>query len=401
MGAGATLATGVLSPSAAGAVLYADLPVLLFLLALFVFAESLRVSGALEHVAHWLIGRAPRPRDLPFVLFVGLGLVSALFINDALVLIGVPILIAVAVRLRADPKPLLLVLAFSVTVGSTLTPFGNPQNLLVALAAGFTSPVATFLEYLSLPTVINLVVGGWFLGRVFRRSMPPADDHFAQVRATSPALLPATGWRRRLRDHPVLWCFPGTMIVLITVDLVASFTHGPGVPIWAIALGGVAVLLVATPDRGTVVRGVNWRILLLFVGLFVVVEGALIGGVVAEIEGVLPIPGPGHPIAVLSIVGTSLLGSQAVSNVPWVGLQIPVLSGLGYGAATPVAWMGLAGASTLAGNVTLLGAASNLIVVETAERHGVRIRLADFARVGIPLTAITVGIMVAFLAVGL
>jgi Na+/H+ antiporter NhaD/arsenite permease-like protein len=334
------------------------------------------------------------------VLFVGIGLVSAVFVNDAMVLVGVPLLIGVAARLRADPKPLLLVLAYGVTVGSTLTPFGNPQNLLVAVSGGFPSPVATFLEYLALPTAINLVVGGWFLRRVFRGRMPPADDHFRSLRESPTPFLPSGGWARRLRAHPVLWVFPGTLLILVTVGLVAAATRGPSIPPWEIASAGAALLLAITPGRLRIGLGVNWRVLLLFVGLFVVVEGAVVGGVVTGLASVLPIPGPGHPVAVLSIAGTSLVGSQAVSNVPWVGLQIPVLSRLGYSAATPVAWMALAGASTLAGNLTLLGAASNLILVEAAEQRGIRIRLGEFVRVGVPLTAITVLVLVACLWIG-
>jgi Na+/H+ antiporter NhaD/arsenite permease-like protein len=396
----ATVVAGVLSPVGAGDTLDASLPVLLFLLPLFVFAEAFRESGALDHLARWLLGRAPRPADLPWVLFVGIGLVSAIFVNDAMVLVGVPLLIGIAARLRTDPKPLLLVMAFAVTVGSTLTPFGNPQNLLVAVAAGFPSPVTTFLEFLAVPTAINLVVGGWYLRWAYRRSMPPDDDHFRSLRSPPTPFFPRGGWGRRLREHPVLWTFPGTLLVLVTVDLISAATHGPAVPSWEIALGGAAILLAATPSRLRVVARVNWRVLLLFVGLFVVVQGAVVGGVVSGLESVLPIPGPGHPIAVLSIAGTSLLGSQAVSNVPWVGLQIPVLTGLGYSASTPIAWMTLAGASTLAGNLTFVGAASNLILVEAAERDGVRIRLWEFVRVGVPLAAITVAVLVGCLLLG-
>jgi Na+/H+ antiporter NhaD/arsenite permease-like protein len=400
VGALGTVVSGVLTPSGAAGALDAALPVLLFLLPLFVFAQAFQESGALDHLARWLLGRAPRPGDLPFVLFVGIGLVSSIFVNDAMVLVGVPLLVGVAARMRADPKPLLLVMAFAVTVGSTLTPFGNPQNLLVAVSAGFSSPVATFLEYLAVPTAINLVVGGWFLRWVYRRSMPPDDDHFRSLRSPPTPFFPPGNWGRRLREQPVLWAFPGTLIVLVTVDLVAAATHGSATPSWEIALGGAAILLAATPSRVRVISGVNWRVLLLFVGLFVVVAGAVVGGVVAGIESILPIPGPGHPIAVLSITGTSLVGSQAVSNVPWVGLQIPVLTGLGYSASTPVAWMALAGASTLAGNLTFVGAASNLILVEAAERQGVRIRLGEFVRVGVPLTAITVAVLVGCLVIG-
>jgi Na+/H+ antiporter NhaD/arsenite permease-like protein len=397
VGALVTLLAGVLSPTGAGGVLFDSLPILLFLLALFVFAQALQRAGALDHLARWLVGRARRPADLPFVLFVGIGLVSALFVNDALVLVAVPLLIAVAQRLRADPKPLLLVMAFAVTVGSALTPFGNPQNLLVAIAAGFASPVTVFLEYLALPTAINLVVGGWFLARFYRRSMPPDDAHFARMRSEAPPLLPRGGWWPRVREHPVLWAFPATMAVLVGLDVVSSVTRGPSLPIWEPAIAGAAAVLVLSPSRGPIARQLEWRVLLLFVGLFVVVQGAVVGGVVAEIEALLPIPGPGHPTAILAIVGASLAGSQAVSNVPWVGLQIPVLSGLGYSAAAPVGWMALAAGSTLAGNVTLIGAASNLIMTETAERRGVSIRLGEFVRAGLPLTAITVGVLVACL----
>lgn len=401
IGALVTVATGVLTLGGAAGAVDAALPILLFLLALFVFAQAFQESGALDHMGRWLVAKARRPSDLPMVLFVGIALVSAVVVNDALVLVAVPLLIGVAARMRVDPKPLLLVTAFAVTVGSTLTPFGNPQNLLVAVAAGFASPVTTFLEYLALPTAINIVLGGWFLRRVYRRSMPPDDERFRALRSPSPRFFPPADGGRRWREQPVLWIFPGTLLLLVTVDLVSAVTHGPAVPAWQIALPGAGLLLVLSPSRRRVVTGVNWRVLLLFVGLFVVVEGAVVGGIVGGLEAVLPIPGPGHPVAVLSIAGTTLVASQAISNVPWVGLQIPVLTGLGYSAATPVAWMALAGASTLAGNLTFVGAASNLILVEAAEQHGVRIRLSEFVRVGAPLAALTVAVLVGCLLLGL
>jgi Na+/H+ antiporter NhaD/arsenite permease-like protein len=162
------------------------------------------------------------------------------------------------------------------------------------------------------------------------------------------------------------------------------------------------LLLLVSPGRSQTLQRVNWSILLLFAGLFVVVAGAVNGGVIGSLEGAFPIPGPGHPTgALLAVVGTSIAGSQLVSNVPWVALQIPVLSGLGYGAGSPIVWMALAAGSTLAGNVTLLGAVSNLIVVDTAEKLGVRIRLSEFIRHGLPLAGITIGVLVVCLAFGL
>ena len=399
----ATLLLGLLGPGGVFDALVAAAPVLVFLFALFVFAGALERAGAIDHLARWLIGRARRAEDLPLVLFVGFGLLSAVLVNDALVLLGVPLLLAVARRLRAPPAPLLLTLALAVTVGSVLTPIGNPQNLLVSISSGMRAPVAVFLRYLLLPTLVSLGAGGLLLRSVFRRALRGDANAYALERARAPPLFPEGGWGRRLRRHPALLLFPGTMVVLATVDVPAEVTQGPSVPIYAIALGGAVATLIATPGRWPVLRGVDWSILLLFVGLFLVVGGATTGGVVAAIGAALPIPAAsGTGTSALAGITLASLGlSQLVSNVPFVALEIPVLSALGYGASTPVAWVALAGASTLAGNLTFLGAASNLILVERAEQQGVTIRLTEFVRVGLPMTALTVLVLVVALALGL
>ena len=399
-GAAGSVLVGALTVTQAQAVVTGAAPVLLFLFGLFVFASALERAGALEHLARWLVSRARRPADLPAVLFVGFGLLSAFLVNDALVVIGVPVLLAVARRTQVPPRPLLLTLAFSVTVGSVFTPFGNPQNLLISLNSGLATPTATFLRYLLLPTLINLGVGAWYLRRVFRPELAtrtsPAEPSVA------PSLFPSGGWGGRLLRSPVLWIFPGTMLVLLTFDLLAAATGGPSVPAWEIASLGALLLLLVTPGRAHVLRQVNWQVLVLFAGLFVVVGGAVHGGVVAGAERFLPLPGPSDPRGgVVAITLTALAGSQLVSNVPFVALQIPVLSAAGYASSTPVAWMALAGASTLAGNVTLLGAASNLIVADLAERGGVPIRLGTFVRTGLPLAAISTAVLLAALLLGI
>jgi Na+/H+ antiporter NhaD/arsenite permease-like protein len=398
----ATIAVGALSVGEGEHVLAGALPVLVFLLGLFLFASALQDAGALEHLARWLVERAPRPGELPAVLFLGLGLASAFLVNDALVVVGVPVLLAVARRLELPPRPLLLTLAFSVTVGSVLTPFGNPQNLLVALDSGLASPVTVFLRYLLLPTLVSLGLGALYVRRMFRGELevptarPPVDA------GPRRPLFPPTGWAERLRRHPVLVVFPVTLVTLVTVDVTSAAVHGPPVASWAVAAAGAGVLVAVSPGRARFVRTVNWEILLLFAGLFVVVGGAVQGGLAAAGERILPIPGAADRLAgVATIAATSAVGAQLVSNVPWVALQIPVMASAGYGASTPVAWVALAGASTLAGNLTLLGAASNLIVVDLAEKAGVRIGLRTFVRYGLPLAALTLLVLVGCLAVGL
>ena len=193
VGAFASVAVGVLSTSDAAAAISGNFSILIFLFSLFIFAAGLEQAGALDHLARWILAKARRPSDLPLVLFLAVGVVSAFVINDALVLVGVPVLFAVARRLKVSAEPLLLTLAFSVTVGSVLTPFGNPQNLLVSLGSGMNAPVATFLRYLLLPTIVNLVLGGLYLRRVFRAQL----DVGAEVPSAMPPavpLFPRRGW---------------------------------------------------------------------------------------------------------------------------------------------------------------------------------------------------------------
>ena len=402
VGAVACLAAEVLTPANAAGAIVAGGPVLLFLAALFVFAGALERSGALDHLAEWMLRRAVHPESLPAYVFVGFGIAAAVVVNDALILIAIPILYGIGRRLRIDPKPLLLTAAFAVTVGSTLTPMGNPQNLLISVASGLRTPVVTFLLYLSLPVAVSLATGAWYVRRAFGPAFSPARATHAQIRRTALPLWPRGGWSARLRRAPVLAIFPATMALLFALDLGSSLLGTPDVAVWIPIAAGALLLLAVSPGRGPIARAVDLRILALFAGLFVVVAATVSAGVIGALESFLPIAGPSQPASgVLGIVGTSLVGSQLFSNVPWVGLQIPILASAGYGGGTPIAWLALAAGSTLAGNITLLGAASNLILVERAERLGISIRLVEFVRYALPLAAISIGVTVVALLVGL
>ena len=402
-GGGAMLLAEVLPLEGAELAVAANAPVLLFLLSLFLFSVDLERSGALDHLAAWILGRARHVRELPVVLFVGFGLLSAVLVNDALVLLGVPLLFAIARRLGCSPRPLLLTLAFSVSVGSVMTPFGNPQNLLVSLSSGMRAPSATFLRYLVVPTLVNLGVGGWLLGRWYGPELASSEGAFSEARKLRPPLFPTGGWGRRLREHPSLWLFPGTLLAIVTFDLAAELTGGVALPSFELLLAGAILLLLIAPSRSELLRRADWTILALFAGLFVVLAGVEQAGLIPGLEALLQIPRASGtpPSAVLAIALSASAGSQLFSNVPWVALQIPVLHGLGYGAGSAVAWLTLAGAATLAGNLTLLGAASNLIVVEQSRSRGLHLGLVEFVRRGAPLAGITLGILVVALILGI
>lgn len=396
-GAFGMVATGVLSIDGALAAVVANAPVPVFLLGLFLLGAGLDDAGTLERMARWIVRRARDPSDLPMLVFLAFGGLSAFVVNDALALVGVPVALSVARRAGVSPRPLLLALMAGVTIGSVPTPFGNPQNLLVSLSSGIDVPVLVFARYLALPTLLALGAGALLLRRRWR-----AETQVGLPDRGSPEPpAPTEDWRIHLRRHPTVAIFPVTIVAIVLSDL-SSGAGGTSVPLDLLALAGGLAALALSPRRRTLLYRVDLRILALFVALFVVVAGAVAGGVVGALGSLTGIPGPSSPApGIAAIVLTSLLGSQVVSNVPWVALQIPVLHGLGYGSATPVAWMALAGASTLAGNVSLLGAASNLIVVAQAERAGITVRLGEFLRVALPLAAVSLVILFGCLVVGL
>jgi Na+/H+ antiporter NhaD/arsenite permease-like protein len=393
--------TGALALGAAAQTLDSELPVFAFLLALFLFASALDEAGAIDHLARWIVHRERHLEELPFALFIGFGVLSTILLNDAVVLVGVPLFLTLARRIRRPAAPLLYTLMFAVTVGSVLTPMGNPQNLLVAIGSGLQAPVAEFLRYLLLPTAINLVLGGLYLRWRLRDQLTRVDDGEASLLPLP--LLPKGGWPRRILGRPVLLLFPLTMGLVVGSSLWTDLTGEVLLPFYWIALAGAAALLAITPGRAPILKGIDWRIILLFAGLFVVVAGAVSAGAFGAIQRAIPVPSASGslPLSEAIIAGSSLGATQLLSNVPWVALEIPVLHSLGYGAQSAGPWLALAAGSTLAGSLTFLGAASNLIVVEEAERQGVRLRLSEFVRLGAPLVAMTVSILLVCLALGI
>lgn len=165
-GALVVLATGQISPDSALKAI--DIDVMLFLFGMFVVGQALEESGYLSHLSFQLFGRAKSVDSLLLMVLFGGGLLSAFLMNDTLAIIGTPVMLETARKTGVNPKLLLISLAFSITIGSIMSPIGNPQNLLVALNGGITNPFITFPSYLALPTIINLLMAYLFLKLFYR-----------------------------------------------------------------------------------------------------------------------------------------------------------------------------------------------------------------------------------------
>ncbi len=378
LGAAAVLATGAITPEDALASINFD--VMLFLFFMFVIGEALAESGYLYHLSFRLFSRAESVRHLVFLILVGGGVLSALLMNDTLAVVGTPLMLYFARRHGISPKLLLLALAFAVTTGSVASPIGNPQNLLIALSDGIENPFVTFPLYLAVPTAISLLLAYVFLCRAF-----PGEFH--------PALLVH---REEEICDPVLAALSRLSLILLVLLIGVKVVAVMLAPEFDIRLTWIAVVaaipvLVGSRRRFEILRRIDWPTLAFFAGLFVLMASVWQSGFFQPL-----IEGSSLDLtAVPVIVVMGVVVSQFVSNVPFVALSLPVLSHLG---TSTVGMMALAAGSTIAGNMLILGAASNVIVIQGAEKGGETLTFREFARVGIPLTVAQTAVYVLFLS---
>jgi Na+/H+ antiporter NhaD/arsenite permease-like protein len=360
IGGAVVVVTGLLPWDRAVAAVDAHTLVLLF--GMMIVAAYLRLSGFFRLVTYAAVRRAHTPVGLLALIIVAAGVLSALFVNDVVCLVMAPILLDLVRRLQLPPAPYLIALATAANVGSVATLTGNPQNMLVGSFSGIS--YRAFLLREAPVALIGLALVFAVIWLAYRRRLPPA--------------LPPAPLDERGAVHHALMI---KTVAAVSVMLVAFLG---GVPIALVAIAGAAYCLLTrrvNPDK--VYREMDWGLLVLFTGLFVVIGGVEASGLAGEILGAAAAAGLYRP-AVLTVV-TAML-SNLVSNVPAVLLFKTVIPTFGEPAR---AWLLLAMASTLAGNLTILGSVANLIVVEQARGAGVQIGFLEYSRVGVPVTVLT------------
>jgi Na+/H+ antiporter NhaD/arsenite permease-like protein len=369
LGALAVLLTGQISP--AEALKAINLDVILFLFGMFVVGQALEESGYLSHLSSRLFGRTKTVDSLLLLILFGGGLLSAFLMNDTLAIIGTPVMLQIARKTGIRPKLLLLSLAFSVTIGSVMSPIGNPQNLLVAINGNIPNPFITFLRYLAVPTLINLFLTYLILKFFYRDHLKNAPLNHTADPITDPGLA-------RLSKVSLI------IIVILVLAKITTSLLGLGIDfrLTYIALAAALPIILLSPRRLGVVHRIDWSTLIFFAAMFVLMESVWDSGYFQNVIADLHL----NLRSVGIIMAVSIALSQLISNVPLVALYLPVLSHLG---AATKEMMALAAGSTIAGNFSILGAASNVIIIQNAEKKaGETLTFWEFVKIGIPLTAV-------------
>jgi Na+/H+ antiporter NhaD/arsenite permease-like protein len=349
------------------------LPTILLLFSFMVVSAQLQLGGFYPWVALELEKLPLSPGALVGAVVVVAGLLSSVFSNDVVCLSMAPVLAEVCARRGLNPVPYLLGLACGANVGSAATLIGNPQNMLIGSALGVS--FGGYLAVAAVPVVLGLAAT-WIVIVV------QARGRLALAGGPAPSgpseSLPGLDRWQSAKGLAVA----GVLLVIFL------FT---GWPRDVAALVGAGILLTSRRMHSSKTLGlVDWEVLVLFTGLFVVNHAFQKTGVMDGIVGDLSASGI-HLDRPLPLFAATVVLSNVVSNVPAVMLLMPLAK---HATAGPL----LALASTLAGNLLIVGSIANIIVVDAAARRGARISWRDHARIGVPVTLVTLTIAAAWLA---
>jgi Na+/H+ antiporter NhaD/arsenite permease-like protein len=372
IGAVAMLAFSVVSFEEA--VSFIDFNTIFLLLGMMIVVAALKFDGFFNLITEKTLQFAnSRLKLLIGVVFIS-GIASAFLVNDAVVLIFTPIIISICQRVRINPLPYLIAEILSSNIGSVMTITGNPQNMLIGLNSGisYTDFLLKLMPISFIGMVLCIVVVRFIYKKEFKDSSP---------------LIYTPTHNYNFKD------MYSSIIVFGLVVLAFFFGKLLGMSIAVIALAGASLIILFgkhKPEK--LIKDVDWVLLLFFASLFIVVGAVQKVGL---LDGILNIGLEENFAGLISIHSISLVLSQILSNVPYTVLMLPLMNVVD----SETLWLALASASTLAGNATIIGAMANIIVIESADRFGVKIGFWEFFKSGIIITILTFIVSVSLLLV--
>lgn len=387
-GAVFVILTGEITPRQAFQAINFD--VIFFLFGMFIIGQAIEDSGYLTHLCYKFFGKVKSVDQLILAILFTMGAGSAILMNDTLAIIGTPIMILLAKRNMISAKLLLLCLAFAITIGSVTSPIGNPQNLLIAMGGNIENPFIVFTKYLFIPTILNLLFTYYLLKFFYKKDFLIKNLQAGDVEITHHRLSSVA----RMSLILVI----GLILLKVALALLNFFTDVKfDFKLTYIALIGCSPILFyrfmskKKKYRFHILRKIDWFTIIFFASMFVLMQSVWTSGFFQNVFSRLSLDM--KSLSVIMILSVSV--SQLISNVPMVALFLPLISSSGAG---HLELMALAAGSTIAGNLFILGAASNVIIIQHAEKekNGETITFLEFAKIGMPLTALNVLVYLLF-----
>ncbi len=370
LGAIAMVALGSVSPQEA--VRCIDFPTLCLLYGLMIISAQLRLGGFYTAVAEKVLGFSDRPRLFLLVSMLLSAVLSAVLANDIICFAMAPILAYSLKRAGLNPVPFLLGLAVSSNIGSASTLIGNPQNMLIGQVGRLSFEAFFFWAYM--PSFLSLLAAFGIIAMYYRK-----DLIIKKIETISGNDM----------DLPRFDCWQTVKGILAVVVLVGLYLTDIPRDLSTLSVAGSLLLSRKMKSRDMMAL-VDWHLITLFCALFIIIHGISLAHLPERLLEFLSQKGF-ELTQPAFLTGVSVVLSNLFSNVPAVMIVIPCLD-----QTIPEPWYILAISSTFAGNLFLLGSIANLIVVEKASGHGVVISFKEHARIGVPVTLLSLLVLVAW-----
>ncbi len=362
---------------------FIDFNVIFLLIAMMIIVSITTRSGIFNYAANGIL-KSTRGRPLMILAALGFftAVVSAFLDNVTTVILVMPITFAISKKLNVSSVPFLITEIFASNIGGTATLIGDPPNIIIGSAAGFT-----FMDFLNEMTgivfaIFLLVV--LFLAAAFRNSLKTTPERMAQIAQIDNTFSAIVNKRLMARS----------MLVLFFVILGFVFHDFIHLETSVVALLGASVLLMfEKPDA--VFKEIEWNTIFFFIGLFVIVGGLeASGGIRMMAEWILKVTNGSQSATAFIILWASGIVSGIIDNIPYTATMAPMIAEIqktmGAEYAFPLWWCLSLGAC-LGGNMTIIGAAANVIVSENAAKYGEPISFMGFLKYGTAVVLISLG----------
>ncbi len=354
-----------------------------------------RRSGMFEYLAVWSAQKAKaHPAGILLLLQITTAVVSALLDNVTTVLLVVPVTLAITRELEVPPYPFLFGEVFASNIGGTATLIGDPPNILIGSLAGLD--FNAFVIHLTPVIIVVMAVQALMIHLVWGKDLRSTPERRARVMAMNA--------NETIQD----WTLLKQSLVVLALVILAFVTARPlHLEPATIALAGAAVLMFLdnwqhhTEKQSENVHrtfsDIEWITIFFFIGLFVVVRGVEVGGLLHLIADKLVAATGGNLAAAgYAILWSSAYLSAIIDNIPFVATMIPLIKSMAaaYGGPDKIEplWWCLSLGACLGGNGTLIGASANLTVAGLAERNGVPFRFLTYVLYGLPMMTVSIAI---------
>jgi len=367
------------------AIQYIDFEVIFLLLAMMIFMAIMSQTGIFQWLAYqtFKIGRGDS-FQVTVILVLITGLTSAVLNDTTVMLLMAPISIQIALALNIRPEAIVIPEILASNIGGSATLIGTPPNTIIGsyVGIGFTEMLVNMLPI----SILSMAILIWMTRSMYRKEFNKDGED------TSSKLIEQLEKSSKITDRPLLAksliLFALTMILFFVED----FFHMP--PAVAALIGAAGLLLWVQPNVGEMLKEVDWTTLVFFMTLFMMIGGVQEVGLIQLIaESVQAIAGENLLTATLLIIWVAAIASGIVANIPFTAAIVPVtvfLTSRIPGAENNVLYWALSLGAGLGGNSTYIGSAPNIVAVGIMDRAGYRVTFADYAKIGVPITFVTI-----------